>query len=125
MNNDVTTNPEDPQNEQSQTTDVASPQARPRSRSRAQTAMPSSEVAATETPQDESTGSEESMERAEKIVGEWGQRVEQAGTMIGSQLVRLVARTREEAEDIWAEAQHMHQSWTSNSGEDQSETHQG
>ncbi len=38
------------------------------------------------------------LERAEQLVAEWGER-------LGSWLSRSLARAREEAEDIWAEAQ--------------------
>ncbi len=41
---------------------------------------------------------EPAMQRAEELVDAWGQK-------IGHFTARLLARTREEAEDIWAEAQ--------------------
>lgn len=43
------------------------------------------------------------MARAEQIV-------DQVGYKVGRWATRLVARTREEAEDIWAEAQHVRNS---------------
>ncbi|MCW3065150.1 MAG: hypothetical protein JWN32_2322 [Solirubrobacterales bacterium] len=39
-------------------------------------------------------------QRAEELIEEWGQRV-------GVWLSRVTARAREEAEDIWAEAQNI------------------
>jgi hypothetical protein len=56
---------------------------------------------------DEASAGSNSMERADQIVAEWSSRAEQIGTEIGHRFVRLVARAREEAEDIWAEAQEL------------------
>jgi hypothetical protein len=56
---------------------------------------------------DEANTRQNSMERADQIVAEWSTRAEQVGTEIGHRFVRLVARAREEAEDIWAEAQEL------------------
>jgi hypothetical protein len=50
-------------------------------------------------------GARPSVERAEEMVDHLGQRVGQMGAEAGQRLLRLAARTREEAEDIWAEAQ--------------------
>jgi hypothetical protein len=47
------------------------------------------------------------MERAEELVDRLGQRAGQIGSDLGQRLLRLAARAREEAEDIWAEAQSM------------------
>ena len=47
------------------------------------------------------------MERAEEVVDRLGQRAGQIGSEVGQRLLRLAARAREEAEDIWAEAQSM------------------
>ena len=46
-------------------------------------------------------------ERAEEVVDRLGQRAGQIGSEVGQRLLRLAARAREEAEDIWAEAQSM------------------
>jgi hypothetical protein len=45
------------------------------------------------------------MERAEEIVDRVAERVSQLTSTWGRKLLRLTARVREEAEDIWAEAQ--------------------
>ena len=47
------------------------------------------------------------MERAEELVDRLGQRAGQMGSELSQRLLRLAARAREEAEDIWAEAQSM------------------
>ena len=52
-------------------------------------------------------GARPTMERAEELVDRLGQRAGQIGTELGQRLLRLAARAREEAEDIWAEAQSM------------------
>ena len=46
-------------------------------------------------------------ERAKEKLAEADRVVKDAATRAGSFLVRLLARTREEAEDIWAEAQSL------------------
>jgi hypothetical protein len=46
-----------------------------------------------------------STERAEEIVDRVAERVSQLTSEWGRKLLRLAARAREEAEDIWAEAQ--------------------
>jgi hypothetical protein len=48
-----------------------------------------------------------SMERAEELVDRMGQQVGHWTFLAGQQIRRFVARAREEAEDIWAEAQSM------------------
>ena len=53
-------------------------------------------------------GARPTMERAEEVVDRLGQREGQIGSEVGQRLLRLAARAREEAEDIWAEAQSMH-----------------
>ena len=50
-------------------------------------------------------GARPTMERAEEVVDRLGQRAGQIGLEVGQRLRRLAARAREEAEDIWAEAQ--------------------
>ena len=45
------------------------------------------------------------MDRAEEAVDSLGRRAGQLGSEVGQRLLRLAARAREEAEDIWAEAQ--------------------
>jgi hypothetical protein len=49
----------------------------------------------------------ETMQRAEEIVDRLGEQIGQYATAFGRALLRLAARAREEAEDIWAEAQHL------------------
>jgi hypothetical protein len=46
-----------------------------------------------------------SMERAEEMVDRIAERVSHLTSVCGRKLLRLAARAREEAEDIWAEAQ--------------------
>jgi hypothetical protein len=46
-----------------------------------------------------------STERAEEIVDRVAERVSELTSVWGRKLLRLAARAREEAEDIWAEAQ--------------------
>ena len=48
-------------------------------------------------------------ERAEVLVDQWGERVGRFLSSAGYQLRRAAARAREEAEDIWAEAQTIRQ----------------
>jgi TolA-binding protein len=50
---------------------------------------------------------DEPMRRAEELVDRIGARVGEITAMLGHQLLRLGARVREEAEDIWAEAQNL------------------
>jgi hypothetical protein len=45
--------------------------------------------------------------KAEQMVDQVGQRISQYTSMVGLQIQRAVARAREEAEDMWAEAQNI------------------
>ena len=45
--------------------------------------------------------------RAEALVDRAGERIGHFASLIGRRLVRMAARAREEAEDIWAEAQEV------------------
>jgi hypothetical protein len=65
--------------------------------------------AAKETPQQGADRSveDERMRRAEEWVDRLGARVGEATAFLGHQLLRLGARVREEAEDVWAEAQNL------------------
>ncbi len=47
------------------------------------------------------------MERAEELVDRLGQRLGLLATAAGLGILRLAARAREEAEDVWAEAQSL------------------
>jgi hypothetical protein len=51
----------------------------------------------------------QTMARAEELVDQFGERVGQFATLAGLRILQLAARAREEAEDIWAEAQHLRQ----------------
>jgi hypothetical protein len=44
------------------------------------------------------------MERAEQMADRIGERIGYFASLIGRKIVQLASRTREEAEDIWAEA---------------------
>jgi hypothetical protein len=48
------------------------------------------------------------MERAEELVTGMGQRLGHFASLAGLQILKATARVREEAEDIWAEAQNIH-----------------
>jgi F0F1-type ATP synthase membrane subunit b/b' len=50
-------------------------------------------------------GSERQTERAEQVVSDLERTVEQAAAKAGDWIARAADRLREEAEDIWAEAQ--------------------
>lgn len=50
---------------------------------------------------------ERARERAEVLLTEWGQRLGAFASTVGSSVQKAAARAREEAEDIWAEAQAM------------------
>jgi hypothetical protein len=43
--------------------------------------------------------------RAEEMVSKWGERIGLAASLTNLQIQRIVARMREEAEDMWVEAQ--------------------
>ena len=47
------------------------------------------------------------MERAEEMADRVGERLGHFASLIGRKIVQFVARAREEAEDIWAEAQEI------------------
>lgn len=50
-------------------------------------------------------------ERAEEMMDQFGQRMNQWMTTSGLQARKVVARLQEEAEDMWAEAHTMRSSW--------------
>ena len=47
------------------------------------------------------------IERAEEMVDHLGERAEALASMAGLRIRKLAARAREEAEDVWAEAQNV------------------
>ncbi len=49
------------------------------------------------------------MERSEELVDSVAQRLSHYASLVGFQIQRATARTREEAEDMWAEAQNIRQ----------------
>lgn len=51
---------------------------------------------------------EDRMHRAEEMVDRFAARVGEVTAQVGHHLLRWGARAREEAEDIWAEAQDLH-----------------
>lgn len=51
----------------------------------------------------------QAMEKSEELVDRAAQRLSQYALQAGFQLQKATARLREEAEDIWAEAQHIRQ----------------
>jgi hypothetical protein len=53
------------------------------------------------------SSTEERMRRAEEMVDRMAERVGNAAGWLGHGLLRLAARAREEAEDIWAEARSL------------------
>ncbi len=53
------------------------------------------------------TSEQTTTERAEEVFDEFGQRIGVFALVARDYLVRATARAREEAEDIWAEAQHL------------------
>ena len=53
----------------------------------------------------EEGGGDETMRRAEEVIDRVADRVGQFTSYLGRQVLRLGARAREEAEDMWAEAQ--------------------
>ena len=50
-------------------------------------------------------------QRAEILVDQAGERLGRFLSAAGQEIRKAAARTREEAEDIWAEAQNMRRSW--------------
>jgi hypothetical protein len=69
------------------------------------TAATGEQPAAISTREPNRADSRPAMERAEGLVDEWGERLGHVARQAGEQVLRLAARAREEAEDIWAEAQ--------------------
>jgi hypothetical protein len=53
----------------------------------------------------EEGGGDETVRRAEEVIDQVADRVGEFTTYLGRQILRLGARAREEAEDMWAEAQ--------------------
>jgi hypothetical protein len=47
------------------------------------------------------------MERAEELADRLGERISHYASLVGFKLMQFAARAREEAEDIWAEAQSL------------------
>lgn len=54
---------------------------------------------------DAAKGPDQTMRRAEELVDDAGERIGHFASLVGGQLLRIAARAREEAEDIWVEAQ--------------------
>lgn len=52
---------------------------------------------------------QQAMQRAEELVDRWGEQVGQYVSAFGHNVLKWAARAREEAEDIWAEAQAIRQ----------------
>jgi hypothetical protein len=48
---------------------------------------------------------QQAYQRAEELVDRWGEQIGQYASSIGHGILKLFSRAREEAEDIWAEAQ--------------------
>jgi len=48
---------------------------------------------------------EAALRRAEEMVDRWGEQIGRTASSIGRTFLRWAARAREEAEDIWADAQ--------------------
>jgi hypothetical protein len=59
------------------------------------------------TPSAEDVAAEERLRRAEEMVDRMAHRIGEAAGRLGHGLLRLAARAREEAEDIWAEARSL------------------
>ncbi|MHB1423449.1 MAG: hypothetical protein ACYC3I_09705 [Gemmataceae bacterium] len=51
----------------------------------------------------------QAMQRAEEMVDRWGEQIGQYFSAFGHNVLKWTARAREEAEDIWAEAQAIRQ----------------
>lgn len=62
---------------------------------------------AADTPAAAGTSPEERVRRAEEMVDHMAERVGQMAGRLGHGILRLAARAREEAEDIWAEARSL------------------
>jgi uncharacterized protein YggE len=52
---------------------------------------------------------QQAIQRAEELADRWGEQVGQVVSSVGHAFLRWAARAREEAEDIWAEAQAIRQ----------------
>jgi len=80
------------------------------------TETPEQEPANEPTPEPEATAEEPvpspAMQRAEQLVDQFGTKVGQYASWLGEAVMRLTARAREEAEDMWAEAQHLREQAT-------------
>ncbi len=63
-----------------------------------------SEAPATNDPAPEATPA---MQRAEEMVDQMAERIGHYASVVGHKMLWFVARAREEAEDIWAEAQEL------------------
>lgn len=50
---------------------------------------------------------DQTVRKAEELVDRAGERIGHLASLLGRRLVRMAARAREEAEDIWAEAQEI------------------
>jgi hypothetical protein len=59
----------------------------------------------------------QSMQRAEEMVDRLGEQVGHYVSTLGHSILRWVARAREEAEDIWAEAQMLRQHQRTSEGQ--------
>jgi hypothetical protein len=51
------------------------------------------------------------MQQAEEMADHLLERAEYYASWLGRQVMRLAARVREEATDIWAEAEHVSKQW--------------
>lgn len=124
MSEETTTNNGEQESQSSQAA-AAEEKKKSRSRTRSRKKETTSRAKATEAKRGKGSAKEgsveeqDSMDRAEKIVAEWTVRAEHVGTDIGHRFVRLFARAREEAEDIWAEAQAIRQ--TNSAQQDESQ----
>lgn len=59
------------------------------------------------TPSRTQEANQEAMERADVLVSQMEQRIRHFTALLGFNIQRTAARVREEAEDMWAEAQHI------------------
>jgi hypothetical protein len=58
-------------------------------------------------PDEEKDGGRSETERAEEVMGDFSQRVDDWSDKVADWVAQAAARTREEVEDIWAEAQSL------------------
>jgi hypothetical protein len=74
---------------------------------------PASDANGTSEEQAKAAGADEArrqaMQRAEELVDRWGAQVGHYFSAVGHSILKWSARAREEAEDIWAEAQAIRQ----------------